>query len=213
MSKLDHTLHTLVDDLTATGRPAQPGRSALAWCLLAMLATAGVMAAVQPFRAGFVEQLIATPRFALESLLGIIVCFAIAHAAFALGIPDMRSPWQRARVPLVLLAIWLGLFGIAVLAPVLPPSMAGKRPLCHIEVVAYALPLSIVGLLIVRRLLPLNAASTGAWMGFAAGLIPAFWMQLACMHDPVHNITWHLVPTAVAAAAGAGLGWWLLRRT
>ena len=140
------------------------------------------------------------------------MCFAIAHAAFALGVPDMRSPWQRARVPLILLTIWFGLFGVALLAPVLPPSMAGKRALCHIEVVAYALPLTIAGLMIVRRMLPLNAASTGAWMGFAAGLIPAFWMQLACMHDPMHIITLHLAPTAVATAVGALLGWWLLRR-
>ncbi|MBT8444428.1 MAG: DUF1109 domain-containing protein [Gammaproteobacteria bacterium] len=212
MSKLDRTIHTLVDDLTPTGRPSRPGRSALAWWLMATLGTAAVMALVQPFRPGFVGQLIATPRFALETMLGAFVCFGMAWAAFALGVPDVRSPWRRARVPLILLAIWFGLFGIALLAPVLPPSMAGKRPHCALEVILYAAPLTMAGLFVIRRMLPLNAASTGAWLGFAAGLIPAFLMQLACMHEPWHIIKLHLAPTVGAALVGALLGWWLLRR-
>lgn len=211
MSKLDDTIHDLVDGLTPTGRPSNPGRGALAWWLVATLATAGVMTLVQPFRPGFVGQLLATPRFALESILGLVVCASIARAAFALGIPDLRSPWRRARVPLTLLAIWLGLFGFALLAPVLPPSMAGKRPFCHLEVLVYAVPLTIAGLLVIRRMLPLDAATTGAWMGFGAGLIPAFLMQLACMHEPWHIIELHLAPTIGTAALGAVLGYWLLR--
>lgn len=211
MSKLDRTIEYLVDDLTPTGRPSRPGRSALAWWLMAMLCTAAVMALIQPFRPGFVTQLIATPRFALETLLGVVVCFGIAWTAFALGVPDVRSPWRRARVPLVLLVIWFALFGVALLAPVLPPSMAGKRPHCALEVLVYAAPLTIIGLIMIRRMLPLHAASTGAWMGFAAGLIPAFLMQLACMHEPWHIIQLHLAPTFGAAMVGAALGYGLLR--
>lgn len=211
MSKLDDTIHELVDDLTPTGRPSDPGRRALTWWFVATLATAAVMALVQPFRPGFVGQLISTPRFALESILGLLVCVVMARAAFALGVPDVRSPWRRARWPLALLALWLALFGIALLAPALPPSMAGKRPFCHLEVLVYAVPLTLAGLLVIRRMLPLDAATTGAWTGFAAGLIPAFLMQLACMHEPWHIIRLHLAPTAGAAALGALLGYWLLR--
>lgn len=212
MSEPDSTIRTLVDDLTPTGRPFNSGRSAMVWWLLAMLVTGGVMALIQPFRPGFVGQLISTPRFALESTLGLLVCAGIAHAAFALGIPDLRSPWRRARVPLMLLAIWLGLFGFAVFAPVFAPSMVGKRPLCNVEVLVYAIPLTIAGLMIIRRMLPLAAATTGAWMGFAAGLIPAYLMQLACMHEAWHNIYFHLLPTIGTAVVGALLGHWLLRR-
>lgn len=212
MSKLDSTIHTLVDDLTPTGRPSRPGRSALLWWLVAMLGTAAVMALVLPFRPGFIEQLISTPRFAVESILGLVVCAGIAWAAFALGIPDIRSPWRRARVPLALLAIWVGLFGYALFVPVFAPSMVGKRPICYLEVLIYAAPLTIAGLIVIRRMLPLNAATTGAWMGFAAGLIPAFLMQLACMHEAHHNIYFHLAPTLGAAVIGSVLGCWLLRR-
>ena len=49
-------------------------------------------------------------------------------------------------------------------------------------------------------------------MGFAAGLIPAYLMQLACMHAPAHNIYFHLAPVVGTAVIGALLGTWLLRR-
>jgi hypothetical protein len=212
MSEPDNTIRTLVDDLTPIGKPTHSGRSALLWLSLAMLATGGTMALIQPFRPGFVEQFLTTPRFAVEIILGLIVCAGLAYAAFQLGIPDIRSPWRRARVPLLLLTIWLALFAIAIFAPVFAPSMAGKRPLCYLEVIIYAAPLSLAGLLLIRRMLPLEPVTVGAWMGFAAGLIPAFLMQLACMHGPIHNIAWHLLPTLGAAAIGALLGFWLLRR-
>jgi len=212
MSEPDSTIRSLVDDLTPTGGPTHSGRTAVAWWITAMLVTGVVMALVQPFRPGFVEQLFTTPRFAFEISLGLIVCAGMAHAAFQLGIPDIRSPWRRARGPLVLLAIWLGLFTIALFAPELEPSMAGYRPMCYLEILIYALPLTFAGLLIVRRWLPLNAAGTGAWMGFAAGLIPAYLMQLACMHEPMHNITWHLLPVLGTAVIGAVLGSRVLRR-
>lgn len=114
-----------------------------------------------------------------------------ARAAFGLGIPDVRSQWRRARVALVLLAVWLGLFGIATVAPVLEPSMLGKRPLCNLEVLLYAVPLTVAGIIVIRRMMPLDPAKTGAWMGFAAGL---------------------MAPTIGAALLGALLGYWLLRR-
>jgi len=212
MSDMERTIRTLVDDLTPTGRPPDFGRLAMAWWFIGLLVIGGVMALVQPFRPGFVAQLVASPRFAFETLLGLVVCAGMARAAFASGIPDVRSQWQRARVALLLLAVWLGLFGFALLAPVLAPSMAGKRPFCHLEVVVYAAPLTIVGLLLMRRMLPLNPASTGAWLGFAAGLVPAFLMQLACLHDPWHIITLHLLPAVGAVAVGALLGYWMLRR-
>ena len=182
----------------------------MTWLVVSLLLTAAVMALVAPFRPGFIEQMLTTPRFSIESLLGIIVCVAIARAAFEMGIPDIRSEWRRARVALGLLAIWLALFVIATVAPVLPPSMLGKRGLCNLEVIIYAIPLTTAGILLIRRMMPLRTSMTGAWTGFAAGLIPAYLMQLACMHEPWHNIIYHLLPTVGAALIGALLGRLLL---
>lgn len=212
MSEPDSTIRTLVDDLTPVGRPPDVSRYSATWWLLALIATGGVMALIAPFRPGVIDQLIASPRFAFESILGLVVTAGFAHAAFGLGIPDVRNPWQRARVALVLLAIWLALFGIATVAPVLEPSMLGKRPLCNLEVLLYAVPLTVAGIIVIRRMMPLDPAKTGAWMGFAAGLIPAWLMQIACMHEPWHIIKFHLAPTIGAALLGALLGYWLLRR-
>jgi hypothetical protein len=211
MNEPDCTIRTLVDDLTPTGGPIRSGRIALLWWITAMIATGIVMAVVQPFRPGFVEQLLTTPRFAFEIGLGLVVSAALSHAAFQLGIPDIRSPWRRARGPLVLLAAWLGLFAIAIFSPVLEPSRAGHRPMCYLEILLYAFPLTLAGLVIVRRWLPLGTATVGAWLGLAAGLIPASLMQIACMHEPIHAITWHLLPTLGTAAIGAMLGARLLR--
>jgi hypothetical protein len=210
MSKTEDTIRSLVDDLTPTGRPPNVGRSALAWCFASLLLTAAVMALVQPYRPGFISQLVEFPRFAIETLLGLAACAGIARAAFACGIPDVRAHWRRARVPLLILAAWLGLFVFALLSPVLPASTAGERPFCFFEIFVYAAPQTVGGLLLVRRMLPLQPNVTGAWMGFAAGLLPGLLMQLACMHDPVHNILWHLLPTAGAGVVGALLGRWLL---
>ncbi len=206
MNKPDNTIRSLVDDLTPTGGPIHSGRTALLWWSVAMLVTGIVMMLVQPFRPGFVEQLLSTPRFAFELGLGLLVCAGMAYAAFQLGIPDIRSPWRRARSVLVLLLIWLSLFAIALFTPELEPSMAGYRQKCYLEVLLYAFPLTLAGLIIVRRWLPLNPAGVGAWIGFAAGLIPAWLMQMACMHAPMHNILWHLMPTVATAAIGAVLG-------
>jgi len=211
MNEPDRTIRTLVDDLTPTGGPVRSGRTALLWWIAAMIATGIVMAVVQPFRPGFVDQLLTTPRFAFEIGLGLVVSAAMAQAAFRLGIPDNRSPWRRARGPLVLLAIWLGLFAIAIFSPELEPSKAGHRPMCYLEILLYAFPSTLAGLFIVRRWLPLEAATVGAWMGLAAGLVPAFLMQLACMFEPMHVITWHLLPILGTAAVGAWLAPRLLK--
>ena len=212
MSQTQRIIRGLVDELKPTGRPPVVGRVALTWWFISLLVTATVMALVHPYRPGFAEQLAAYPRFTLEILLGLAACAGFAYAAFASGIPDLRSQWRRARVPLILLSAWTCLFVFALFAPVLAPSMAGKRPFCFLEIIVYAAPLTIIGLLLVRRMLPLNPAGTGALMGFAAGLLPALLMQLACMHEPVHNITWHLLPTLGAGGVGAVLGYWLLRK-
>lgn len=212
MSQPESTIRTLVDDLTPIGRPPDFSRYAATWWIPAMIVTGGVMALFAPFRPGVVDQLIASPRFAFESILGLFVCAGITRAAFGLGIPDVRNQWRRARVALVLLAIWLGLFAVATIAPVFEPSMAGKRPFCNLEVLLYAIPLTIAGIVAIRRMMPLDPAKTGAWMGFAAGLIPAYLMQIACMHEPWHIITFHLAPTIGTALIGALLGHWLLRR-
>ena len=55
---------------------------------------------------------------------------------------------------------------------------------------------------------PLTA---GAWMGCAAGLVPAYLMQFACMHEAWHIISHHLFPIAGSILLGALMGYMMLR--
>ena len=50
--------------------------------------------------------------------------------------------------------------------------------------------------------MPLKPALTGGWVAFAAGLIPAFLMQFACMQISSHIITHHLIPTLLVGVVG-----------
>lgn len=212
MSDPENIIRTLVDDLTPVKRPAFR-RNAMIWWALATLVTGGAMAVIAPFRSSVFDQLGSSSRFMLEALLGLIVCASVARAAFELGIPDIRSHYRRARLELTLLSVWILLFMIALVAPIFEPSMAGKREYCYLEAFLYSVPVTIAGIIAVRNLMPLNRAITGASVGFAAGLIPAYLMQFACMHEAWHIVSHHIFPTVGAGLIGAVLGFFILRRT
>lgn len=211
MNETTRVIDELVGDLKPTGPPPNVFRLGLYWSVSAIVLTAVLMMLIAPFRPGFVDQLMASPRFVFESVLGLLVCVGIAHAAFALGIPDSRSHWWRARLNIAILGLWIALFVVALFEPIFAPSMVGKRPLCNLEVLLYSIPLSLSGLVVLRRMLPLSPIADGAWVGVAAGLIPAYLMQFACMHEPWHIVYHHLAPIVGSALIGAPLGYLLLR--
>ena len=90
--------------------------------------------------------------------------------------------------------------------------MLGKRETCAREVLILAAPPLVVALWLVRRAAPLARVWTGALAGAAAAAVPGLIMQLACMYEPAHILTYHLAPIAVAAFLGALLGPLALRR-
>jgi uncharacterized membrane protein YdbT with pleckstrin-like domain len=54
--------------------------------------------------------------------------------------------------------------------------------------------------------MPLWPRATAAAAGAAAAAIPAILMQLACMYDPLHALSYHLTPVLMVAALGALAG-------
>ena len=46
----------------------------------------------------------------------------------------------------------------------------------------------------------------------AAGLLPALMMQIACMYEPSHILSFHVLPVVILAAFAIGLTWLLTRR-
>ena len=199
-------------DLDPAPRLRRPFQLALAWWVGAWIFVVVATLVVQPMRPGFAAQLLASPRFAGETLLGIAAgAFAIA-AAFALGIPGWRTPGRWIAPALALLALWAGSYLYGLVDPALEPSMLGKRALCFVEVLLHGLPILVVGLLLLRRLAPLGRSRAGLVVGAAAGAIPGLLMQLACVYIPSHILMFHLAPALALALVGSLAGRLLLRR-
>jgi hypothetical protein len=205
----------LIRELAGELRPApllrNPRHLALLWGAGAWLFVVGATIAVQPLRPGVLDQLLASPRFAAETLCGLLAGGIAIWVAFAVGTPG-RS--QRRWIALALggLAIWASAYLYGLVSPALEPSMLGKRQICFLEVLLYGLPTLAVGLLLLRRLAPLERWSAGLLMGAAAGAMPGLLMQLACMYVPAHILSHHLGPVVGLALLGALGGPLVLRR-
>ena len=53
-----------------------------------------------------------------------------------------------------------------------------------------------------RRLYPLRYLRTAMTVGLAAGMLPALYMQMACMYEPSHILGLHLLPGLSMALIG-----------
>jgi hypothetical protein len=194
-------------------RPAlAPSSFAIVWLAGSWLLTVAVLAASGPMRPGWFAQLGEHPRLQLELLLGLAAGGLAILGVGQLSIPSPRHVRARAVPALLALGAWTATCLWGLWDPAVPPSMAGKRAHCWVEILAWAAPLAILGLWLARRGAPLARTSTGALLGAAAASIPAVWMQVACMYDPAHILVYHLAPIGVVAILGAVLGPLVFRR-
>jgi hypothetical protein len=205
-------IRELSEELAPAPRLRGPLQLALLWWIGAWIFVVAATLAVQPMRPGFADQLLASPRFAAETLLGIAAGAFAIRAAFAVGIPGSGPTRRRIALPLALLALWASTYFYGLADPALDPSMLGKRALCFAEVLIYGLPILAAGLLLLRRLAPLDRWSAGLVTGAAAGAIPGLLMQLACLYIPSHILTYHVAPALALALVGSLAGRLLLRR-
>jgi hypothetical protein len=80
--------------------------------------------------------------------------------------------------------------------------MAGKRPLCFYEVIAYSSVLFFTLFTVLIRQFFVSSVLIGLFLGAAASLVPAGVMHLACMYDPVHVLKLHYSPVVLFALLG-----------
>ncbi len=158
-------------------------------------------------RSNAFEQLQSHPRFLLEfSSLVLLAVFSLFFSA-GLATPNslIESNSKVAKtilITLILSSILLMLYSL--IASALPTSMAGKRLYCSLEIIFYGLltQAAIFYLILQRR-----ALFQKNWIAFAAslgsGLVPMIIMQIGCMYDPLHNLTYHLTPVILVGAIGA----------
>ncbi|MEM9176524.1 MAG: NrsF family protein, partial [Myxococcota bacterium] len=204
-------IESLVGDLRPVRRPGDVRSRTALWVAASGVGVALLVRAVGPLRPGVVDQLLATPRLALEAGLGVAALCALAYAAFLLGIPG-RPRRAGVATALGLAVLWVAAIVSGFVWPVLEPSMVGKREDCWVDVLWMSIPSLLGALFLLRSLAPFDRAATGTLAGLAAGLLPGFAMQWACMYDPHHAMTHHLAPILVMGIVGAVLGRLAIRR-
>ena len=69
------------------------------------------------------------------------------------------------------------------------------------------------GLILVRRFYPLKPMRTAMSIGLAAGMLPALYMQIACMYEPSHILSYHILPGMIMVVVSMAIAAiWQLRR-
>lgn len=211
MNKHETLISNLSSNLEAVSPPPNINRLATTWFLLSAVYVVAVTHLFGPIRPGAYSQLGTEPRFLLETMLGVAAILWISLLAFRSAIPAALSK-RFATGGLVLMMLWLVQYVIGLVSPALEPSMLGKRNYCYYETVVYSLPVILAGLFFVRRLYPLRPVRTAMSVGLAAGMLPALYMQLACMYQPSHILKLHILPGLLMVGVGAAIATrWRLR--
>jgi hypothetical protein len=204
MNEHDDLIASLSRNLAPVSPAPNVNTLAMAWFLLSAIYVVAVTHLFGPIRPGAFSQLATEARFLMESLLGVAAILWISLLAFRAAIPATLTR-QFAAGGLVLMALWLVQYVIGLVSPALEPSMLGKRNYCYYETMIYAVPPILIGLFFIRRLYPMRFVRTAMSLSLAAGMLPALYMQLACMYEPSHILTLHILPGLLMVLAGAAI--------
>lgn len=202
MNIRDELIENLSRDLEPVSPVGNINLLAVVWVLFSAAYVVAIIHLVGPVRPGALSQLVSEPRFLFESLLGVAAIIWVSVAAFRAGIPASLSK-TFATVGLVLMTLWLAQYVIGLFDPALEASTLGKRGHCYFETMVYSLPPILIALFLVRRLYPLHFVRTSMALSLAAGMIPALYMQLACMYEPLHILGFHILPGLLMVLVGA----------
>lgn len=202
----------LLDSLASGVAPVKPAPDPLLlaglWLGLSAFYVVVLTHLLGPIRPTAVTQLQTEPRFLLEMLVGAVVAVGLAFTAYRCAVPGATKGGVTFVVA-VLGALWLGGFVLGLVSPALEPSMLGKRDHCFVETFVYALVPVLALLYGQRRLYALRPGQAAVVAGLAAGILPALYMQIACMYQPAHILAFHIGPAlAVAVLAPLILRFW-----
>lgn len=202
MNKHELLIANLSKDLAPVSPPPNINKVAVVWFLLSAIYVIAVTHVFGPLRSNALSQLATEPRFLLETMLGVAAIFWTSLLAFRSAVPAFLTK-RFAIVGMVLMVLWLAQYVIGFISPALEPSRLGKRTYCYFETLVYALPVILSGLFLVRRYYPLRPVRTAMFIGLSAGMMPALYMQLACMYEPAHILSFHILPGLMMVGVGA----------
>ncbi len=195
----------LVKSLAMQATPLKPlmhnNLLAFLWLLGSVIYCLTIIHLAGPLRASAFNQLMTEPRFLLEMLLGFSAITLTVFAAFQGTVPGARNPTLNTIATFAVL-LWIALNIYGLFDPAMALSTEGARHYCVYETFIYALPPLLIAGFLARRRLVLEPGSTGFTLGLATGLIPAWYMQIACMYAPEHMLKFHLLPAIIVAVLG-----------
>jgi len=206
----------LIEELSRDLPPVRPSQNVNAQASIWLVSSAVFVILLTwlagPVRTGAFGQLAAEPRFLLETLLGLVAIGWLGLVAFRAAVPGALT--RRFTVAgFVLLALWLAQYVVGLVDPALEPSDLGARHRCYLETAAYAIAPIVAGVFLIRRFYPLRYVRTVMSLALAAGMIPALYMQIACMYEPAHILQFHILPGISMVPAGAAVAMlWPRRR-
>ena len=211
MTSRDDLIASLSSDLAPVKPVGRVEVWASAWLLASGLYVVAIIHLMGPVRPEAMAQLTSQMRFLAEMLIGATAIALLTLGAFRSSVPGLS--YQRLTgLGAALLMLWISLFLVGLEWPALEPSMSGKRHYCVVETFLYAMPPVLLAYFILRRFYPLNMTRIAATVCLAAGMLPALYMQVACMYIPAHILKFHVVPGLAVGAAGAALALLVTRR-
>lgn len=208
---------TLIASLSSDLQPVHPPLSADITALLWLTGSAGFVIGITawfgPIRPNALTQLATEARFLLETVLGVVAIASTAVMAFRTTVPGAATS-RGVLIAIALMMLWLGHYVIGLAHPALEPSMLGKRDHCVVEALVFGLPPALLALLLSRRFYPLRPAYSTFLLCLAAAMLPALYMQIACMYGPAHILQMHILPALLVTTGGTlcAWGWVRIRR-
>jgi len=209
----------LLQRVAASLQPLEPVRPLpRTWVLAtALLFLGAAIALVAAFHAGFYgfAKMDLLERLLIFSTLACFACVAAAEFVHSM-IPGSRRLFTPENLLLLASILLLAIFAL-LFHDYHTDHFLSAGILCLVTGVAHAIPVGLLGWLLLRRGLALNRVAAGLLGGAFAGLAGITLLELHCPNfQAFHILVWHTAVLPVSAALGALLGYLLnhhLRRT
>ena len=204
MNNREELIAALSNDLRPVRKTVGIDWLAMGWLLICSSWVIAVTHVMGPIRPNAITQLMENPQFLIETLFGLLAMIVGTLVAFRSSVPGALN----SRLSLVMGALivgWISFYVAGLSFPALEPSMLGKRETCVWQTMVYALPPMALAFAITKRFYPLQPVRTAMSFSLVAGLLPALYMQIACMYVPSHILKFHILPGMLVVLVGAAI--------
>jgi hypothetical protein len=202
MREREQLINSLVDELRAKPKQLSVFKIALVWWFASWVYVVIATLLLAPLRDSALHDISHSHQFQLESIAGLVASFLIALVAWYGSVPGALNK-KLLVAGGALFVCWVSFYIVGYFfEPALEPSMHGKREFCYWETYVYSIPPTLMACYLICKRFPLKLKQTGLLIGLAAGMIPALFMQFACMYEPIHILTHHILPGMSNAIIG-----------